>query len=60
MMGSEDFSYYCSSVPGWYFLLGLKAADGSSHAAVHSPQFDFNDQAIPTGVKVLAVSALLA
>ena len=48
-MGSEDFSFMMERVPGAYLHLG----NGAS-AAVHNPQYDFNDAALPYGAALLA------
>ena len=44
VMGGEDFSYLLNERPGAYILMG----NGDS-AAVHNPQYNFNDEAIPAG-----------
>ena len=44
MMGGEDFSYMLLERPGAYIFLG----NGDS-AMVHSPNYDFADDAIPAG-----------
>ena len=44
VMGGEDFSYFLNERPGAYILLG----NGDS-APVHSPGYNFNDEAIPAG-----------
>ncbi|QOI99998.1 MAG: amidohydrolase [Phycisphaeraceae bacterium] len=52
-MGGEDFSYYGRHVPACFFFLGLRPATlpaGGRCPALHQPDFDFNDDAIPTGV----------
>jgi hippurate hydrolase len=48
-MASEDFGAMMQLVPGAHVLVG----NGDS-AAVHNHQFDFNDEAIPYGVALLA------
>jgi amidohydrolase len=49
-MGGEDFSYFLQEVPGAYFWLGL----GMERGGLHNPRFDFNDEAIATGVAAFA------
>ncbi|MEM7719721.1 MAG: M20 aminoacylase family protein [Pseudomonadota bacterium] len=44
IMGGEDFSYMLNERPGAYILLGN--GDG---ADVHTPDYNFNDDAIPFG-----------
>lgn len=53
-MGAEDFAYYLEKVPGAMLRLGL----GDEWPRLHSPQFDFNDEAIETGIALLAGLAL--
>lgn len=48
-MGSEDFSYYLQKAPGAMFRLGM----GRDRPTLHSPFFDFNDEAIPRGIHFL-------
>lgn len=57
-MGGEDFSYYGRHVPACFFLLGLKPADAAAYPSLHQPEFDFNDDAIPTGVEVMCRLAM--
>jgi amidohydrolase len=49
-MGGEDFSYFLHEVPGAYFWLGL----GMERGGLHNPRFDFNDEAIATGIAAFA------
>lgn len=44
VMGGEDFAYMLEERPGAYILVGN--GDG---AAVHHPEYNFNDDAIPAG-----------
>ena len=44
ILGAEDFSYMLEARPGAFILIG----NGDS-AILHSPHFDFNDEAIPIG-----------
>ncbi|MBX9700178.1 MAG: amidohydrolase [Acetobacteraceae bacterium] len=45
----EDFAYMLAERPGAYVLVG----NGAS-GALHSPRYDFNDEAIPYGAGLLA------
>lgn len=58
--GSEDFSEFQKVVPGFFFVLGATPAgkEAASAPANHSPAFDFNEEALPTGVRLLSVLAL--
>jgi hippurate hydrolase len=51
-MASEDFSFMLQACPGAYMWLGVDGAE-KSHS-LHSPYYDFNDDAIETGVSVWA------
>lgn len=44
MMGGEDFAFMLEERPGSYILVG-----NGDTAMVHHPEYDFNDEAIPTG-----------
>ena len=49
-MASEDFSFMSQEVKGAYFWLGV---DGSTPSKpLHNASYDFNDDAIETGIKV--------
>ncbi len=43
-MGGEDFAFLLNARPGAYILIG-----NGDTAKVHSPDYDFNDDAIPAG-----------
>jgi hippurate hydrolase len=49
IMGGEDFAYMLQARPGAFIFVGNGATAG-----VHNPLYDFNDQAIPTGVSYWA------
>jgi len=53
-MGGEDFAYYGRHVPACFFFLGLRPAGADRYPALHQPEFDFNDDAIPLGVEMMA------
>ncbi|MAE59811.1 MAG: peptidase M20, partial [Planctomycetaceae bacterium] len=57
-MGAEDFSYYGRAVPSCFVLLGLKPKDQESYPSVHTPRFDFNDDALATGIRMMCRIAL--
>ena len=44
IMASEDFSYMIEERPGCYFHVGQGIG-----AAVHNPEYDFNDDLLPIG-----------
>jgi amidohydrolase len=57
-MGGEDFSYYGHHVPACFFALGLKPPGTGRFPSLHQPDFDFNDEAIPTGIELFCRLAL--
>jgi amidohydrolase len=52
-MGSEDFSFFAGKVPGFYFFLGVRTP-GSPGQALHSPDFNPDEDALPLGLRVVA------
>ncbi|MDR1649604.1 MAG: amidohydrolase, partial [Synergistaceae bacterium] len=54
LMTSEDFSYYQARVPGVLFFLGSGSSEKGTTAAHHSPRFNVDDDALPTGISLLA------
>jgi amidohydrolase len=56
-MGSEDFSYYAARVPAFYFFLGVRSP-GQKGQALHSPEFNPDEAALPWGL--MAAAGLLA
>jgi amidohydrolase len=56
-MGSEDFPYYASKAPGFYFFLGVRTPNGRGQA-LHSPDFNPDEAALPCGLT--AAAGLLA
>jgi len=53
-MGAEDFCFYLERVPGALIRLGL----GVEWPSLHSPEFDFNDEALEAGIVALSAIAL--
>jgi hippurate hydrolase len=49
LMGAEDFSFMLEERPGAYIFVG-----NGDTAGVHSPDYDFNDEATPYGVSLWA------
>ena len=48
-MGGEDFAFYLETTPGVFFWLG----NGRPDRQLHSPTFNFDDQALKTGMLVM-------
>ena len=57
VMGGEDFAFYGEHVPSCYWMLGL-APGGGPCPPLHAPDFDFNDDAIATGVELMCSLAV--
>jgi hippurate hydrolase len=57
-MGGEDFAYYGQHVPACFFFLGLRPVGAERYPALHQPDFDFNDEAMPAGIEMLTRLAL--
>jgi hippurate hydrolase len=49
IMGAEDFSYMLQARPGAFLFFGQGVG-----AALHHPEFDFNDDAAPIGASFFA------
>lgn len=47
VMGSEDFAFFLAEKPGCYFLIG----NGFDCGNLHSPTYNFNDDALSSGAK---------
>lgn len=56
-MGGEDFSYYGAECPACFFQLGLIPPGQDSYPSVHTPLFDFNDDAIDIGIRMMVALA---
>lgn len=53
-MGAEDFGFYTQVIPGCFYRLGVRnEAKGIIHN-VHTPQFDIDENAIETGMGMMA------
>ncbi len=52
-MGTEDFAYYAQRVPAVMFRLGTRPAGASDYPSGHNPRYDFNDDAMPVGIRML-------
>ena len=59
-LGGEDFAYYGERVPSCFFFLGLKPIGADSYPNLHTPKFDFNDDALPLAIGLMTKLALSA
>ena len=57
-MGAEDFAFYLQKVPGAYIHLGINPSETESYPSLHNPQFNFNDNALPTAIELMACVAM--
>ncbi len=57
-MGGEDFAFYGQKIPASFFLLGIQDPTRPSMPALHHPSFNFNDDAIATGIEAFCRVAL--
>ncbi len=53
VMGSEDFSFYSRVVPSCFGFVGVCPPGSDSYPMLHTPHFDFNDAALPVGIRLL-------
>ena len=51
-MASEDFAFYLQKKPGAFLFLGVKPIDQSEYPTLHSPYYDFNDDALSVGIEL--------
>ncbi len=58
MMVGEDMAEFLNRAPGCFVLVGASDPAGPLHAPHHSPHFDFDERALPTGAALLAGAAL--
>ncbi len=55
-MAAEDFAYVLDRVPGMYFLVGSANAERGLTYPHHHPRFDFDEQAMAIGARLLATA----
>ncbi len=53
VMGGEDFAYFLEKIPGTFMRLGV-----GERASLHNSSYDFNDEAILFGIRIMAGIAL--
>lgn len=59
-LGSEDFAFYSRIVPSTFGFYGLIPSGRDTHPMLHTPQFDFTDAALATGMRFMCEYALQA
>lgn len=55
---AEDFSHYLEKMPGAFFWLGCKKE--GNYGALHTPNFDMDERALVSGVKIFYQTGLAA
>lgn len=58
VMVGDDFARYCQIVPGAYLFLSAMNPEQEQPTPHHTPNFDFDERALPQGVEIMARSAL--
>jgi len=53
-MAAEDFAYYSQVVPSCFYRLGTRNEARGITSSVHTPTFDIEEEALKTGVGLLA------
>lgn len=53
-MGAEDFGFYSQQIPGCFFRLGTGNKEKGITSGVHTPLFDIDENAIETGMGIMA------
>lgn len=53
-MGAEDFGYYTQQVPGCFYRLGVMNEAAGIVSGVHTPTFNIDENAIETGMGMMA------
>lgn len=48
--GGEDFSFMLRERPGNFILIGNGSREGDGGGNLHTPRYDFNDEALPYGI----------
>jgi metal-dependent amidase/aminoacylase/carboxypeptidase family protein len=52
-MGGEDFAFYGQRIPACFFILGVRPPDRPDYPNLHQPTYDFNDDALATGIETM-------
>lgn len=57
-MASEDFAFYLQKVPGAFLFLGNNPDPAIRYPGLHSPHFNFSDDALPYGIELMSSIAI--
>ena len=50
-MVGEDFAFFAKEIPACFFALGLRPPGEETYPQLHQSDFDFNDDALPIGIR---------
>lgn len=53
IMGAEDFSFYGDHAKASFAFIGVKKPGEKAHPGLHTPRYDFTDEAIKVGVRLM-------
>lgn len=57
-MTAEDFAFYARLIPATFYRLGVSSPEKDISAELHSPYFDIDEDALETGMGLMAFLAL--
>lgn len=57
-MGAEDFAFYSHLIPACFFRLGVANIEKNITSGVHTPTFNIDENAIETGMSIMAWLAI--
>lgn len=58
-MAAEDFAFYTHEIPGCFYRLGTRNEKKGITSGVHTPTFDIDENAIKTGMGLMAFLAII-
>ena len=58
MMGAEDFAYFAKSIPAAFLWIGSGNKEKGFVNLAHHPKFDFDEEAMETGIRILCALAI--
>jgi len=52
-LGGEDFAFYAAQIPACFAFIGLAGDPATPYPGLHTPTFDFNDEALGIGIEMM-------
>jgi amidohydrolase len=52
-MGAEDFSFFQKAIPGVYYWLGVRNEQRGITGALHTAEYDADEESLVVGVKAM-------